>query len=318
MDPRGEALEITGGRFDVRVHEPSPPTITESPFVADLLAPSPDGRPVLSPVSAGDVLWDDLAPASRSCARSARSAGSAPTRVSARRREGFAADARRAAPASPSTSSRRPCSAPTARSPCASRAAVSRRRSSATTCSCASRATCFTCRSPTASRAPSITNLADAAGFVGFDLTRFDLAAADEPLAVDAAAGALPRRRLRLRVQRARGAARPGRRRRWSRAWSTCGPSTSTSRSSSAPTTTGCAPPTACRPGDDDHPEPYAYVAPWTARPTGELWQADGFAGAQLTLSELQAVDDQRATALAFFEERLAALVASGPDRQTH
>jgi hypothetical protein len=38
MDPRGEALAITGERFDVRIHEPSLPTITEPPYVADLLA----------------------------------------------------------------------------------------------------------------------------------------------------------------------------------------------------------------------------------------------------------------------------------------
>jgi hypothetical protein len=37
-------------------------------------------------------------------------------------------------------------------------------------------------------------------------------------------------------------------------------------------------------PGDDDHPEPYAYVAPWTAPPaTGPdtFWNATGFTGAQ-------------------------------------
>jgi hypothetical protein len=27
-------------------------------------------------------------------------------------------------------------------------------------------------------------------------------------------------------------------------------------------------------PGDDEHPDPYLYVAPWTARPEGELWNA--------------------------------------------
>jgi hypothetical protein len=63
-------------------------------------------------------------------------------------------------------------------------------------------------------------------------------------------------------------------------------------------------------PGDAAHPEPYLYVAPWTARPTGELWQASGFAGAELPYSELLAATDQRAAALEFFRVRLAALNA--------
>jgi hypothetical protein len=63
-------------------------------------------------------------------------------------------------------------------------------------------------------------------------------------------------------------------------------------------------------PGDDGHAEPYLYVAPWTARPSGELWQARGFPGAELSYAELLAAPDQRATALEFFRVRLAALNA--------
>lgn len=63
-----------------------------------------------------------------------------------------------------------------------------------------------------------------------------------------------------------------------------------------------------CSPGDEQHPEPYLYVAPWTARPTGELWQAAGFAGAELAYAELLEAADPRALALSFFEARLAAL----------
>ena len=37
-------------------------------------------------------------------------------------------------------------------------------------------------------------------------------------------------------------------------------------------------------PGDENHPEPYAYVAPWTAAARGELWNARGFSGAELGL----------------------------------
>ncbi len=63
-------------------------------------------------------------------------------------------------------------------------------------------------------------------------------------------------------------------------------------------------------PGDDTHPEPYLYVAPWTARPTGELWQASDFSGAELSCAELAVAGEQRAAALEFFRTRLSALHA--------
>ncbi len=316
MDPRGEALEITGGRFDVRVHEPSPPTITESPYVADLLAPSADGRSVLSPVSAGDVLWDDLAarePKLRTfCAQRWLGAyarlGPPP--------EGFA-QARDAL-----------------HSLAAAVVSPTMQRATGETALRFSRggfATPFfgndvqlrvegdVLHMQVADRVQSaqITNLADAAGFVGFDLTRFDLAAADEPLAVDGAAArylgdvyGFAFSVLEELRARADASMEPSLVNLWPEHFDVFVEIGSDHHGLRAAYGVSS--------GDANHPEPYAYVAPWTARPTGELWQADGFAGAQLTLSELQAVGDQRATTLAFFEERLAALVASGPDRQTH
>ena len=61
-------------------------------------------------------------------------------------------------------------------------------------------------------------------------------------------------------------------------------------------------------PGDDDHPEPYIYVGPWTAEVSGELWNATGFNGAELAYSELIAAHDQRRAALDFMRERYRAL----------
>lgn len=61
-------------------------------------------------------------------------------------------------------------------------------------------------------------------------------------------------------------------------------------------------------PGDDHHAEPYAYISPWTAAVSGELWQATGFAGAELTYAELLAASDPRAAALDFFTTRKEAL----------
>jgi hypothetical protein len=63
-------------------------------------------------------------------------------------------------------------------------------------------------------------------------------------------------------------------------------------------------------PGDSDHPEPYLYVGPWTARPAGELWNASGFSGAELAYAELLAAGDQAATAIDFFETRARALAS--------
>jgi hypothetical protein len=53
-------------------------------------------------------------------------------------------------------------------------------------------------------------------------------------------------------------------------------------------------------PGDDEHPEPYLYVGPWSAKPEGELWNATGFTGAELAYSELLGTDDPRRAAVEF------------------
>jgi hypothetical protein len=61
-------------------------------------------------------------------------------------------------------------------------------------------------------------------------------------------------------------------------------------------------------PGDDEHAEPYLYVAPWTARPSGEPWNARTFTGAELSYAELLAAADQRGAALDFLRARVTAL----------
>jgi hypothetical protein len=63
-------------------------------------------------------------------------------------------------------------------------------------------------------------------------------------------------------------------------------------------------------PGDDDHPEPYLYVGPWSGEVSGDLWNATGFTGAEVGYSELAATDDPRATALGFCRARKSALEA--------
>ena len=69
-------------------------------------------------------------------------------------------------------------------------------------------------------------------------------------------------------------------------------------------------------PGDDDHPEPYAYVGPWSAPVSGELWRARGFVGAELSHRDLVAAADQRGRALEFFATRLDALSNDSPPKE--
>ncbi|MDN3352227.1 hypothetical protein [Actinomadura sp. DC4] len=60
-------------------------------------------------------------------------------------------------------------------------------------------------------------------------------------------------------------------------------------------------------PGDDAHPEPYLYVAPWQKRP-GAFWNDATFGGAALSYAALLGADDQRAAALGFFRRGLEEL----------
>ena len=58
-------------------------------------------------------------------------------------------------------------------------------------------------------------------------------------------------------------------------------------------------------PGDDEHPEPYAYVGPWDAgRAAGPLWNASAFPGAELPYADLLAAPDARRAAIEFLRER--------------
>src|SRR2546421_700764 len=61
---REEAFERLGGRYEVRVLEPSPPAVDEAPWFADdpvARGEVPEGRQVVSPVATGDLRWDNLA-----------------------------------------------------------------------------------------------------------------------------------------------------------------------------------------------------------------------------------------------------------------
>lgn len=62
-------------------------------------------------------------------------------------------------------------------------------------------------------------------------------------------------------------------------------------------------------PGDEQHEEPYLYVGPWSAPVDGgDLWNGNGFSGAELSYSELIAAEDQTVAAQGFFASHREAL----------
>jgi hypothetical protein len=61
-DPRAEAQQVVGDEYQARVLEPSPPAVDGAPWFADDPVSghdSVDRRPVVSPVSNGELTWDD-------------------------------------------------------------------------------------------------------------------------------------------------------------------------------------------------------------------------------------------------------------------
>jgi hypothetical protein len=299
------------------VLEPSPPTVSRAPWFADdpiALGEGSLARPVVSPVSNGEVLWEDLAREDEELARwcACRWLGAW----------------RRLEPAPEQLARTRVALHKVAEhviSP-------TRKRANG---KIALRYTLGGFGTPFFGKDVQIrvcgdalvvqvgervqhgrlTTLEDAAEFIGFDLTRYDLAGADEPLQIDPlasawlgewfgfAASVLEQLRVEspkeLEVSRVQlwpehfdmavelGSEQEGRR-----------------------ATYGCSP------GDEQHAEPYVYVSPWEGVPEDAvLWNARGFRGAQLGLGELLEAKDQREFVLSFLRERRDALAVSRGER---
>jgi len=64
-------------------------------------------------------------------------------------------------------------------------------------------------------------------------------------------------------------------------------------------------------PGDENHAEPYAYVAPWVAQTPGGRWNATGFGGAELGYTDLLDAEDPEVGALHFLRAGRDALAAT-------
>lgn len=312
-DAQREAEERLQGRYEARVLEPSPPTVTQGPWFADDPIALGDGslsRPVVSPVSNGNLLWDELARDDEELAQwcACRWLGAwrrlqTPPEHLVRTREALHKVAEHVI----SPTRKRANGKIALRNtwggfgtPFFGKDVQIRVVGDALIVQMGGRV-----------QHGRLTTLEDAAEFIGFDLTRYDLAGADEPLDVDTqasvwlgewfgfAASVLAQLRAEspeeLDVSRVQlwpehfdlavelGSEQEGRR-------ATYGLS----------------------PGDEQHEEPYVYVSPWEGVPDdAQLWNARGFRGAQLSCGELLQAEDQRESALAFLRERRDALAAS-------
>ncbi len=314
-DARREAEERLQGRYEARVLEPSPPAIVQAPWFADdpvVAGERRYHRPLVSPVSGGDLLWDDLAREDEQLAQwcSWRWLG---------------AHRRLIEPPSSLVSTRRALHgvAEHVISP-------TRRRANG---KIALRYTLGGFGTPffgndvqirvwgemlivqIAGRVQHghLTTLADAAEFIGFDLTRHDLAGADHRLDVDLDASsflgewfgfaASVLEQLRAESPDGEGS----RVQLWPEHFDMAVELGSQQEGRRAAY--------GLSPGDDEHERPYVYVTPWEGVPDSELWNAKGFRGAELSYSELLGAEDQREAALEFLRTRREALAASRPAR---
>jgi hypothetical protein len=311
-----EAFDRLGGRYDVRVLEPSPPAVTDPPWFADdPVRPgdrSGSSRELVSPVTTGDLLWEDVASDDPELERFCRERWLGPYRRLEKVGEALSGaleetriSLHRLAEHVISPTRQRANGKIGLRftlggfgTPFFGNDVQLRVAGDVLTVQMGRRA-----------QEGRLTTLKDAAEFIGFDLTRFDEALQEEPLAVDVEASRLLGDWFgfaasvleRLRADSAP-AHEPSRVQLWPEHFDVSVELGSESAGRRAAY--------GCSPGDERHAEPYLYVAPWGATPAGELWRAEGFSGAELPYGALVEAEDQRGAALEFFGARLADLHA--------
>ena len=309
MNARGEAIERLGGRYEVRVLEPSPPAVAEEPWFADdpvARGDVPDGMQLVSPVGTGDFLWEQIA--------------ASDAELAAWCAERWLGPYSRLSPAPVNLVSTRLALHRLAEQ------VISPARRKANT-KIGLRYTRGGFGTPYfgddvqvrvegfeliveergGERRAPITTLDAAAGHLGPDALPDDVSLGSDPLDVDPAASAFLGDWFGFAAsvleQLRAGAAsvlEPSRVQLWPEHFDPAvelGAEAAGARASYG-----------CSPGDEHHPEPYIYVAPWVPPPAGELWQATGFNGAEMSYAELLEAPDQRAAALDFFTRRLEAL----------
>jgi hypothetical protein len=316
VNPRAEASQRLGGGYEARVLEPSPPAVNEEPWFADDPVARGEvaaGRQVVSPVHTGDLLWEDLAAddpnlqgwCSERWLAAYRRLPPAPEQLVATRQalhrlaEAVISPARAKAHGKIGLRYTRGGFGTPFFEAATGRDMQVRVQGSELIVS-----------EGGASRQSPITTLAAAAELVGADEVPTDRA----PLDVDAQAadflgdwyGFAASVLEELRAS-ADPTADPSRVQLWPEHFDLA--VELGSEKDGARAAYGLSP------GDERHPEPYIYVAPWVAPPKGPLWQAKDFAGAEFSYQSLLDAEDQRGTALGFLEERLSALTIQAPAR---
>jgi hypothetical protein len=308
-DPRKEASDRLQGSHEARVLEPSPPAVHDEPWFADDPTARGDAlpdRPVVSPVTSGDVLWEELAADDEALASWAaerwlgpyKPLEPVPPTLASTREALHRVAARVISPARQRDNGKiglrwtlggfgTPFFGADAQIRVEGAQLVVDARGE--------------------ERRTPLATIRDTAAVIGFDLQGADEQRHDTPLDVDPVAarfvgewfGFVTSVLEQLRAE-APAEWEPSRGQLWPEHFDVAvelGNGEAERRAGVGGS-----------PGDESHPEPYLYVAPWTARPFGELWQAKGFPGAELRYAELLAAGDQRGAALDFFRVRLAVL----------
>ena len=304
-NPRAEAFERLDGRYEVRVLEPAAPAVQEGPWFADdpvARGDVPAGRELVSPVTSGDVLWDELARDDADLA-----AWCADRWLGAWRRLGGAPDSlvkSRVALHGVAEHVLKP-----AREAVNGKIALRHTRGGFGTPFFGDDVQLridgveLVAPERDGERREALSTLAEAAAFAGVEL-----AVEDEPLDFSEqgarfiadwfgfAASVLEQ----LRAEAAP-ALEPSRVQLWPEHFDIAielGAEAGGVRAGYG-----------LSPGDELHPEPYLYVVPWeAAAAASELFGASAFKGAELPYAELLAASDQRAAALEFLRARLRAL----------
>jgi hypothetical protein len=308
VNPRAEAFERLGGAYDVRVLEPSPPAVNRPPWFADdpvARGVVPPGRQLVSPVTTGDLLWDDVTASDPAleewCSErwlgALRRLGRVPAGLTDTRRSLHALARRVVGPVRERANEH--CSLRWTRGGFGTpffgadaqvrvengvlvvQSRFRERRASITTLAAAAELIGFDLTDETEVAAAPLTVDPDAARFIGnflgFATNVLEQLRADVPPDYEPSRVELHPHSFDLVVEV--GMEHAGRR-------AAFGASL----------------------GDLYHEAPYLFVTPLDVRPTGELWQAWSFAGAELTYRELRSAPDQRACALDFLRSRVEAL----------
>lgn len=309
INPRAEAHERLGGRYEVRVLEPSPPAVADPPWFADdpvAVDGAAPGRTLVSPIGNGDLRWEELARGDEELG-----AWCAARWLGPYRRLGPAPDSLEQTRLSLHRLAERVISP--ARRRANGKIGLRYTRNGFGTSFFGtdvqvrvSGAELIALEQGRERRAP-ITTLRAAGEHVGEGLLPEDLNLDERPLELDPAAcaflgdwyGFAASVLEELRAEAAE-AGEPSRVQLWPEHFDMAvelGDEDGGARAAYG-----------LSPGDGSHPDPYLYVAPWSPPPPDALWQARAFRGAELSYGQLLAAEDQRAAALAFLRTRLLAL----------